>query len=163
PAAKAGFAEGDEILKLDGQPLLSLADVQWVLHNAKDGAALKAEVRRDGKAVGLTLTLPEGWRRYDISWRPSTWDLRPMALGGLFLEDLPEEQRKGLKLADDAMAFRIKHMGQFGAHATAKNAGFRTDDVIVAFDGRDRRMSESDLIAGLLGARKPGERVDVTV
>src|SRR5262249_44148012 len=29
-ADKAGFREGDVILKLEGQPLLSIADVQWV-------------------------------------------------------------------------------------------------------------------------------------
>src|SRR5262249_50897612 len=32
PAAAAGFRAGDEILTLDRQPLLSIADVQWVLH-----------------------------------------------------------------------------------------------------------------------------------
>src|SRR5262249_34183826 len=45
-AAQAGFKAGDQLLTLEGQPLLSIADVQWVLHNANDGAKLKAEVKR---------------------------------------------------------------------------------------------------------------------
>ena len=32
-AARAGFRSGDRIEQLAGQPLLSIADVQWVLHN----------------------------------------------------------------------------------------------------------------------------------
>jgi hypothetical protein len=31
--------------RLGGQPIISIADVQWVLHYAKDGDTLNAEVR----------------------------------------------------------------------------------------------------------------------
>src|SRR5262249_48276100 len=42
-AAKAGFTKGDRIRKLQGQALLSIADVQWVLHQASPrGATLNA-------------------------------------------------------------------------------------------------------------------------
>lgn len=160
---KAGFRAGDEIARLNGQPLISIADAQWVLHHAADGDTLTAEVRRDGKRLELSLKLPEGWRRSDISWRPSTWDLRRMALGGLVLEDLTDEERAQRKRPADRMAFRIKHMGQYGQHAAAKNAGFRNEDIIIAVDGHDRRMIESALIEELLRTRKNGERVDVTV
>jgi hypothetical protein len=74
PADKAGLKAGDRIKALNGQPLLSIADVQWVLHHASaDGATLKAEVVRDGKPVSVALTLPKGWRQADdISWRSSS-------------------------------------------------------------------------------------------
>ena len=79
PAARAGFQPGDQILKLQGQPLLSIADVQWVLHQtAPEAVSLVADVTRGDRTVELTLTLPAGWRqRNDISWRASTyrvWD-----------------------------------------------------------------------------------------
>src|SRR5262245_32406455 len=54
-ADKAGFKAGDELVSVEGQPLLSIADVQWVLHNAKDAATLKAAVRRDSRRLDLTL------------------------------------------------------------------------------------------------------------
>src|SRR5262245_30458158 len=41
-AEKDGFRPGDELQTLQGQPLLSIADVQWVLHNAGGTATLKA-------------------------------------------------------------------------------------------------------------------------
>jgi len=34
-AEKAGFEAGDRIIAMEGQPILSIADVQWVLHTAK--------------------------------------------------------------------------------------------------------------------------------
>ena len=62
-AEKAGFQKGDAILALAGQPLLSMADVQWVLHHTPgEGDILKATVQRGDKKVDLTLTLPKDWR-----------------------------------------------------------------------------------------------------
>src|SRR5947207_14992364 len=66
PAAKAGFEPGDVIKKLAGQPLLSIADMQWVLHNASPrGATLAAKVERAGKPIQIELKLSEGWRQRD--------------------------------------------------------------------------------------------------
>lgn len=62
-AEKDGFRAGDELLTLRGQPLLSIADVQWVLHNAKDSGILDAVVLRDGAKVDLRLQLQAGWRK----------------------------------------------------------------------------------------------------
>src|SRR5205814_2080094 len=86
-AEKAGMKTGDEILALAGQPILSIADVQWVLHNAGEPTTLDARVMRGGKKVKVTITLAKDWRRHsDIAWRVTTWDLRRMASGGLVLE-----------------------------------------------------------------------------
>jgi hypothetical protein len=164
PAQKAGFRPGDEILSLARQPLLSIADVQWVLHTADTPAQLPAEVRRGGRKARLNLALPQGWRRKsDFSWRTTTWDLRRMALGGLVLEELPAPDRRKAGLADMALALRVKGVGQFGAHAVGKNAGFQKDDIFVAFDGRTQRMTEGELLAYTVQTRMPGETVPVTV
>jgi hypothetical protein len=150
---------------MSGQPLLSIADVQWVLHNTPPAdAMLQANVSRGGGVKSINLKLPDGWRtRDDLSWRASSWGLRRMATGGMLLETLPDAERAALRLDDEAMALRAKHVGQFGAHATAKQAGFQQGDVIVAFDGRDDLARETDLFAYALQHRQPGERVDVAV
>ncbi len=67
PADTSGFRVGDELLALAGQPLLSIADVQWVLHHAGDAQSLEAQVRRGDRTLDLTLVLPAGWRRRGIS------------------------------------------------------------------------------------------------
>ena len=163
PAERAGFQAGDEILRLGGQPLLSIADVQWVLHNAPAAARLPAEVRRDGKILHRTLDLREGWRRGDISWRATTWDLRRMVTGGLVLEDQPAADRKKAGLSDNVLALRVKFVGQNGPHAAGKNAGFTQGDVFVAVEGKSDRVTDGELMAALVKRTRPGDKVPVTV
>ncbi len=161
-AERSGFRAGDRIETLGGQPLLSIADVQWVLHNAGvDGATLAAEVTRDGKPASVALELPAGWRRRDdISWRATSWGLRRMATGGMLLEEVAE---RPAGVPKEGMALRVRHVGQTGPHAAAKGAGFRAGDVVVAFDGRTDLGRETDLIAHALRARKAGEQAKVRV
>jgi hypothetical protein len=161
-AGRAGLERGDELISLDGQPLLSIADFQWVLHNAPETAVMPAQVRRHGKTVNLTMVLKDGWRRGNISWRPTTWDLRRLAFGGMMLGDLTDDQRRQGKLPLDRMALRAIHVGEYGEHALAKRAGLRTDDVVVAFDGKDQRMTESDLLAYVLLRTRRRDQVAVS-
>lgn len=164
PAAKAGFQAKDELIRLNGQTVISIADVQWVLHPSRDGDTLPGVVRRAGKEVEVSLTLPTGWRRTgSFSWRSSTWDLRRIALGGLQLEDLNAQERAARDLSDDKLGLLVRHVGQFGNHAVAKNAGFLKGDLLVEFAGLSTRHSESELIAHVVQKTKPGDKVDVVV
>jgi hypothetical protein len=163
PADRDGFRAGDKLMSLDGQPLLSVADMQWVLHHAGEQGALEVSIQREGEPVQLTLTLAPGWRaRGDISWRATSWALRRMTTGGLRLEDSPAGKRAERKLSPDALALVVSHVGEYGDHAHAKRQGFQRGDVIVAIAGETKRMDESDLFA-LLVNRPVGERVPVTV
>ena len=162
-ADRDGFRPGDAIVALDGQPLLSIADLQWVLHNAPATAKLPARVRRDGSLLDLTMTLNEGWRRGNVSWRPTSWQLRQMGFGGMKLDDVKDEDRRQAKLPPDRMALKIAHVGEFGEHAVAKRAGLQRGDIIVSFDGIDRRMTESQLFDYTLRQKHRGDRVAVTV
>ena len=163
-AAKDGFKAGDELMSLEGQPLLSIADVQWVLENAPEPSTLRAEVRRGGQRLKLPMTLAKGWRRHtDISWRPTSWDLRRMAFGGMKLDELSTEERQSSKIPDGRLALQAKHVGEYGEHAVAKKAGFKKGDVIVAFDGHTEAMTESELFGYVLKNKPPGARLPVTV
>jgi S1-C subfamily serine protease len=163
-AQRDGFQPGDELTALAGQPLLSIADVQWVLHNAGDSKSLNAEVLRGGNKLSLPLTLEPGWRRRgDISWRATSWDLRRMTTGGMRLDSLSPEERRVAGLADDAMALRARHVGQYGAHAAAKNAGFRKGDILVAVGSETGPLTESQLMAWLVNAHRPGDVVPVVI
>jgi S1-C subfamily serine protease len=162
-ADRAGLEAGDELESVDGQSIVSTADIQWALHQLTDDEAVAIAARRDGEPLEASLALEPGWRaRGDISWRATSWALRRMVAGGLKLDELPREERAARQLADDALALEVAHVGQYGEHAHAKRQGFREGDVIVAIDGRDRAMRESDLFAALVN--KPvGERVSVDV
>ncbi len=162
-AARCGFRAGDELISASGQPLVSAADFQWVLHNAPEAAQIETTVRRDGRTIPLQLTLLKGWRQGDISWRTSTWDLRRMALGGLKLDSLSDEQREAAKIDKTDLALLVKHAGMYGAHAVAHRAGFKKDDIIVAFNDQTVSMTESQLLAYVLRNTTPGQRIPVTV
>ena len=159
-AMQAGLRKGDQLLSLDGQPIVSHADVQWVLHHADEEDELIATVARAGKSQQLTLKLDEGWRRdTDISWRVSSWPLRRMGTGGLLFEMASEEQRRRAGVEGDGLALAVKHVGQYGAHGAAKRAGFRKGDIVVSFDGQDENLTTSQLLAYTAQQTKPGQKI----
>ena len=164
PAARAGFRAGDDIATLDGQPIISIADIQWVLHNAKSRAALKADVRRQGRSVSLTLSLPTGWRRQsDIRWRASTWEMNRLVGGSLKWENLTTAERKKLGLTAQSTAIRVAYVGWWGKYQAGKRAGFRKGDVMISFNGQRRLKSVNEFYAYAMNKTKRGQRVTVEV
>ncbi len=145
-AQQAGFKVGDQIVRLEGQPMLSIADVQWVLHNAKDTASLNAEVDRAGQKVDLRLALAEGWRRQsDFTWRGAVvWQLRP-----------------GLVGSPAGNGLRVNEL-LFGNKIDAAKAGLKQRDTIVAIAGQPVR-TEQDLIAFIWQKTAPGQNVALTI
>jgi len=163
-AAQSGFQPGDELLSLEKQPIISIADISWVLHRAPETGTLHAEVQRGSSAKSISFLLPKDWRtRADISRRVGTWGMRGMATGGLVLEDLDEAQRAARNLPSGQMALLVKYVGEYNKHAAAKRAGFQKDDVIVEIDGLKERMSEGALIGRLLQTHRAGESVPAAV
>lgn len=163
-AAKAGLRAGDDIVALAGQPLISIADLSWVLHRSPESGSVPAQIKRSGNEKSLSLELPAGWRsKSDISRRVGTWGMRAMASGGLVLEDLPDDARASRGLKPDKMALLVKFVGQYGKHAAAKKAGFQKDDVIVEMAGLSARLTEGELIGQLLQGHPAGESVKAVV
>ncbi|MDA1166194.1 MAG: PDZ domain-containing protein, partial [Planctomycetota bacterium] len=164
-AAAAGLQAGDSIQSFSGQPILSIADVQWVLHNADPaGEKIAVSVMRKDRPLSLKLSLEDGWRRKsDLSWRVTSWGLRRMASGGLLLETLPDDARRELSLPRNTMALRVKHAGKYGLHGTAHRAGVKEGDVITEFDSRKDLMTEQDLLTYVVTSKKPDDRVTIKV
>ena len=164
-ADRAGFEEGDEIKSLNGQPILSMADVQWVLHQTDpEGGKVNATIDRDGTGKELTLAVKDDWRLAgDIKWRVSSWGLRRMATGGMYLRELSDEDRAKHGIEKNSMALLAEHVGQYGPHGAAKKAGARKGDVIVAVDGRTDAMTEADLLRYGVTEKKAGEEIEITI
>jgi len=152
-AANAGLKAGDEIALLQDQPIVSIADIQWVLQQHA-GDELKGTILRGASSVKVLIKLPKEWRlKSDIAWRATTWDLRRMATGGLVLKDDPGTN----------LALRVDYVGQYNDHAAGKRAGFKKDDIIVRVDSETRPMTESELFRYLLQNKSKGDKVPVTV
>lgn len=163
--ARVGIEAGDRIRALGGQLLISIADVQWVLHRLPaEEVTVVAEVVRGGKVNKVPLKLNAGWKRAgDLSWRVSSWGLRRMVTGGLLLKEATDAERSAARIAPGAMALRVEHVGEYGEHAAAKNAGFLKGDILTSYDGRTDLLRDSDLLAYGVNAHKPGETVAVKV
>lgn len=147
-AAQAGFLPGDEIVAIETQPILSIADMQWAFQQAKAGDQVAFQIQRAQKDQTLSMTLPEGWRQLDdISWRVTSWPLRRMVFGGMVLKPLGDEQRQQLEIGDYQMALEVTHVGKYGLHATALRAGIKQGDVVVQMGSREDLMRETDALA----------------
>ena len=159
----SGFQIGDRIVSLAGQAILSIADVQWVLHHIPaEGGTAKAAIQRNGQQMELTLKLSENWRSLeDISWRASSWQFRQMGLGGMALQPATAEVRKEQDIADGQMALIVQHVGAFAPHDRAKRAGMLKGDVIIEYDGRKDLLRDSDILAYAINKVEVGRAVQV--
>lgn len=148
-AATAGFQAGDQIELLGGQPIVSIADAQWVLHSfPSDGGELTAEVTRDSKKQSLKMVVAKDWRTHeDIAWRASSWHLRQSGLGGMIVKPISTERMNQLGIPAGQMALEVGHVGAYPPHDRAKNAGVVKGDILIEYDGRRDFLRETDLLA----------------
>ena len=86
-----------------------------------------------------------------------------MAAGGLVLEALDAREREQAQLPASGMALLVRHVGEYGPHAAAKQAGFRRGDIVLSFDGRSDFLRETDLLAYALRKHQAGDLIKITV
>lgn len=161
-ADRAGLKAGDRIVAMDGQPILSTADIQWVLHNAREPGKVTVQVDRGGSTSRLTLDLEAGWRRKDeFTWRTIVWSMRHKLAGTGEIKAVPADERPKLGIPDNAMALRIEAIPPNWVKDRNPTAGpLQKGDVIVEVDGRKDLMTESEYLAYLM-QRKPGSKVTI--
>ena len=159
----AGFQIGDQIETLNGQAILSIADIQWVLHQLPmSSGKVIAQVRRGDTDVRIGIELPDNWKvGENVSWRESIWGLRQIALGGMSLKPSTSEERSKVGVQPEDMAFTVQHVGEYPPHDRAMKAGIAKGDVIVEFDGRKDFKSEANMIVHSLNQVAPA--TDVTI
>ncbi|MBI2948240.1 MAG: PDZ domain-containing protein [Verrucomicrobia bacterium] len=157
PAARAGMEIGDELSSMNGQPLISQADVQWVLHNAPSETTLDLTLRRAGRTLTKAVALSGNWKESDLSWRESSWSFRP----GLWTMPLSIAERKKRDIAPGESGLLVKWV--FGRPPLAKQAGLKDGDVIVALDGKPVPPDESHFNASIRLNHPPGDKAKLTL
>ncbi len=152
-ASKAGVRAGDEIVSLHGQPLVSIADVQWVLHNfPDDGGAMAVEIKRGDKTQLLTMHLQPGWRlAEDWVWRYRVAGYSSWMWAGVSFED----SANGVRVLNRAPAW-------FKRANREPKRKLQKGDLIVSVDGRTD-MDRSALLAYLMRDKKLGSTVKLVV
>lgn len=158
-AAKAGLEVGDRIVTINGAPLLSQADIQWVLHRSPAETRLAVVYERGGRRAEATVALSGTWKAGDLSWRESSWRaLRH----GLRLMPLSANRKKQSDIAADASAFEVKNMYGPGPDPL-RRAGVKIGDVILGVDGRTDLVTESQFLVHLRLKYGPGEKIRLSI
>ena len=129
PASRAGLVAGDIVRRLGAVPIHSFADAQYALDRAPKSGPVEIVWQRGKEQKKAILTLADGWRKSDISWRPSLRHLVPSAR--LYGTDLTTAEKQALGLTAKRLAFRHKQ----SVHHQAKTSGVLAGDIILGLDG----------------------------
>jgi len=157
PAARAGLRQGDVVQQVGSVPIHSLADVMFALDRAPREGHIAVTWKRDGAAGSGIIALPEGWRKTDISWRPSLQDLAPSL--PMYGTDLKADEKKALGRSATQMAFRQKDQ----VHSRARAAGIRGGDIILGVDNKLLEGTDVDLQEYVRKEYLVGDRVIINV
>ena len=165
PAAIAGVRPSQRILRANGQPIISIADLQWVLHNLPPANArvrlLVANPDARLSTHDLVLTSPT-WKRTDLSWRGSMWNVRPRMK--VWTPDASAEEVRRLSLPRGQKALKVKWINRGSEEGRAVfQAGMREGDFIVAIEGKPVRFDHRALNAYVKLNYKPGQILPVTL
>ena len=160
-AARADIKVGEDIVRMNGQRITSIADMQWVLHHLPGtDTTVTVESSKPGKHE---LTLAAGWRKNDFSWRGSMWNVPPRLQ--VWLPELTSEQKAtlGLSESDSPLEVRwINKQGKGGQQAYAD--GLREKDVVLALAGEPiRNMNSSQFSSHIKLHYSVGDTLLLTV
>lgn len=134
PAQKVGLQTGDVIVGANNAPILTSADLQMVLNTLPEPGEVSLQIERGGQKLPPTsLKLPAGWRKSDISWRPSQGGIPPQI--GIWAEPLKDDQKQARGITADKLALRVSFI--FPGQKWAPTRGdLKMNDVILDVDGR---------------------------
>ena len=148
---------GDRIQRANGQPIISVADLQWVLNGLPTEAKLDLTVEREGVRLKRTIPLRGDWRKTDISWRASMWNLRPRV--GIHAPEITVEEKLELGLSPADMALKAKWI----PNQAARQAGLKNGDIIVEVAGNRQAMSTAQFNLLIRLSYQSGDAVPVKI
>jgi serine protease Do len=160
PAAKSGIQPGEDIVRMNGQRITSIADMQWVLHHLPN---TDTKVSVEGSQSGVhKVLLSAGWRQHDFSWRGSMWNAPPRLQ--VWLPELTGDNlaKLGLPKSDSALEVRWINKESRGGQQAAAD-GLREKDIVVALAGQPIRMNSRQFNAHLKLNYKVGDELPLTV
>ncbi|MFM7320363.1 MAG: PDZ domain-containing protein [Armatimonadota bacterium] len=134
PAARAGLRPGDRLVSVDGAKVSCETDVRHVLDRVPERPAGTLELawERARAARSARVELPDGWRVYDISDRPSQGAIPPIL--GIWEERVSDSERRTLGIPAGGIGLRVSFLFP-GAKWAGTRGDLRLGDVIVAVDG----------------------------
>lgn len=141
PVSQLDVQPGDQVEAINGLRVRSFADAQYALHKAPLKGDVAIQWKRGDKQLEGKITVEEGWKKTNVTWRPSVLDLLPAL--AVYGSDLDVSERKKLGLSEQQLAFRQKDP----AHSRAVAMGIRPGDIILGLNDQKLEMT----VDGFLG------------
>ena len=108
-------------------PVASFADAQYALHKGPKGGAIPVEWERGTDRMEGTLEVADGWRKTNITWRSSLFDILPsLPVSG---DDLTAGREEGARPAGEAgrvPAGQVRPLDAQGGRAEGRRRGRRS-------------------------------------
>ncbi|MEZ0266621.1 MAG: hypothetical protein ACAI43_17970, partial [Phycisphaerae bacterium] len=189
PAAKAGLKVGDVLigavpapvaaapaggaasaaLQIGPRRFFSQADVRAALHRLPmtGTAYVQLGYARDGQIGKANLTLADGWRKGNSTWRISLSEGVIGAFPGFWANEAPANQRTARKIPAESMA--VVPFFPSGPKITDKDrgpawaAGLRGNDVIPAVNGQSPNISRREWIIWFRLNHDAGQEIKLDV
>lgn len=137
---KAGIRVGDRLYKIGTVAVHSIADASFALDKAPLGGSISVEFQHDDKPSKVEIVLDEGWKKSDISWRPSMRFLKPNF--AIYGPDLTSQEKAKLNLEATRLAFKQSdQISQF-----AKTSGIKPNDIILGLEGQKMNMDVDQFV-----------------
>ncbi len=159
-AALANLKPDEDVIRMNGQRIASIADLQWVLHHLPNTDTLiEIETSVSGHR---RLALKSGWKRSDFAWRASMWNAPPRFQAWAPL--LPVEARTKLGLPESDTALEVRWINQQGVGGKqAFDDGLREKDIIIAVADHPLRMNTREFNVHIKQHYKVGDLLPLTV
>lgn len=141
PADKAGFKEGDVIVKFDGKNVSKMQDLPKMVAETNIGKDVKVDTLRAGKSVRLTVHIEELAEDQDttaVSLVGKDED-KGFELAGMILSTLNEESRKALGVEENVVGVLVERVEPA---SRAARSGLRPGDILLRVNKMDVKTPE---------------------
>ena len=163
PAEISGLKAGQSIAYMNDQLILSIADIQWVLHHLPN-TNTQIRIRPWNSSREHILRTRVGWKRTDISWRGSLWNLHPRLR--VYMPTAKPNELKKLNLPAGQHALKVQWINNGSAEGQAAlKAGLKLNDFIIAMAGKPflKAMDHDKFNALVKLNYKSGQKLPLTL
>lgn len=164
PAEEAGLMKGDVIVKVDGEPVRTVARATRLIRDHSPGDEVEIEIVRDGKHKTLQATLGERQGETEggcfgvpeIKRKIKAFMPEPHGYLGVKVEDISEELGEyfGVDEGEGVLVLEVME------DSPAEEVGLKPGDVILKIDG-DKIGDREELIETIRD-HDPGDKVKIT-
>jgi len=127
PADKAGFKDGDVVVKYDGKDVVDSRRLRLAVGETKPGATVPVKILRNGESMNLEVTVQQLPGTEELASNNSPGNTDTGTLNGVGVSDLDQQTRQELKLPDNVKGAVITEVKPDSA---AAEAGLKPGDVI---------------------------------